>query len=716
MPVSKRRRSRKSFRSARRGELPGNLGGIRALWALRVLRHALPMDLTGTLLRSLDDDMLQALGVDHDGDIWDDTERVEAVIERADAVEQQAGPLQRDHPIARNVRLFGEPLGLSECEREVLQILALNASHHPFASLLSSVRDAVDLTAEEIVAVALGRSLREVREALSPRNTLVRSGLVETEGRGMLMSNQLGFDLLGDLASELVGRMESAEPVFSAFFRPMPEPEGDQMALAHLEQPLARLRALLGQAASQNIPGVNILLYGPPGTGKTQLVRRLAQELGLEGREVNHETPDGTPMDAPHRQRAYQLCQYLLRRAPRSLVAFDEIEDVFGQDPLAALFGNTRRGPRTGGKAWTNQMLEDNPVPAIWITNHPEQLDPAYLRRFDFTLEVGHPPRSVRRALMARACEGLEVSDEWLDHMAGIEGLTPAEIQRSARVARLLNQAAHGESAESVISDHLSEQAELQGRPPLAMPRAYAELEYGLENLNTEGDVDSVLEDLVLAGSGSLLAHGPPGTGKTALAHHLAQRADRPLRKRTASELISPYVGQTEKNLARAFREARREGAVLLLDEADSFLTDRSSARHSWETTRTNELLVQIEAFSGILVCATNFLEALDPAALRRFDHKLELRPLTMAQRVRLFERLVERLQPVDASDGCATESARATVQRLEQLTPGDFATVVRAHTRRQGTGDLTQEALAEALAAEQRIKPGAGRRAAGFA
>ncbi|WP_018948465.1 ATP-binding protein [Thioalkalivibrio sp. ALMg11] len=685
------------------------------LWSLRVLAAALPQDASGKLDRMLDQDSLEGLGI-----LLDDEEREHdelalerAVQERLQAFESDA-PRLRDHPIAQNVRILGEPLGLNGTESEILEILTLMTSNNALSELLSDVREACDVSPEGILAIALNRTEREIRKALAPRETLVRSGLVEGQTLATMVSNELGFNLLRGLASELSGTMDSPDRIFTGFFRDMPAPEEDQLPLPHLESDIERLKALLLQAIADGVQGVNILLYGPPGTGKTQIARRIAQETELRAREVNHEDAEGVPMEPHHRQRAYQLCQYLLRRADDALIVFDEIEDVFGRDPFAALFGGSRR-PKSGGKAWTNQMLEENAVPAIWITNHPDQLDPAYLRRFDYALEVGHPPRSVRRALLTRACEGLDVTEAWLDHTAGTDALTPAEIRRAARVARLLR---NGRDApESIMADHLNQQAELQGRPPLTTPRGLDALDYGLEYLNTDTPVEAVIEDLIAGGQGTLLAYGPPGTGKTALAHHLAEQADRPLRKRTASELISPYVGMTEKNLARAFREARKEGAVLLLDEADSFLTDRSQARQSWETTRTNELLVQIEAFDGILVCATNFLEALDPAALRRFDHKLELRPLDHQQRAQLFEQLVSRLQPSDADDRAALDTAHAVVRRLDGLTPGDFATVVRGHSRR-GTprAGLTLQALANALVGEHRIKPGTGTRRAGFA
>lgn len=72
---------------------------------------------------------------------------------------------------------------------------------------------------------------------------------------------------------------------------------------------------------------------------------------------------------------------------------------------------------------------------------------------------------------------------------------------------------------------------------------------------------------------------------------------------RRASDLLSCWVGATEQNIARAFEEARKDDAVLLIDEADSFLQDRRGAGHSWEVTQVNEVLTQMENFEGGLYC-----------------------------------------------------------------------------------------------------------------
>src|SRR5690606_41138815 len=106
-------------------------------------------------------------------------------------------------------------------------------------------------------------------------------------------------------------------------------------------------------------------------------------------------------------------------------------------------------------------------------------------------------------------------------------------------------------------------------------------------------------------------------------------RRERRLHVRRGSDLLTPYRGRTEQNLAAAFREARHDRAVLMIDEVDSFLRDRREARHSWEVTGVNEMLTQMETFSGIFIACTNLVAGLDTAAPRRLDIKVRMDYLT---------------------------------------------------------------------------------------
>ena len=104
-----------------------------------------------------------------------------------------------------------------------------------------------------------------------------------------------------------------------------------------------------------------------------------------------------------------------------------------------------------------------------------------------------------------------------------------------------------------------------------------------------------------------------------------------------ASDLVSKYVGETEQQMARMFEDATREGAVLLLDEADSFLQNRQLAVRNYEVTEVNEMLQGMERFDGIFICTTNLFDRIDEAALRRFSFKLRFLPLLPEHRERMF-------------------------------------------------------------------------------
>ena len=166
------------------------------------------------------------------------------------------------------------------------------------------------------------------------------------------------------------------------------------------------------------------------------------------------------------------------------------------------------------------------------------------------------------------------------------------------------------------------------------------------------------------------------------------------------------YVGQAEKNIARAFRQAEDDGALLLIDEVDSFLQDRHGAQRSWEVTQVNEMLTQMEGFAGVFIASTNLMDGLDPAALRRFDVKVRLDYLRPPQAWTLLQRHCAQIGL--AAPG-PTEQAR--LARLQQLTPGDFAAVLRQSRFRPLA---SAAALVAGLEGECRLKQG-GSKAMGF-
>ena len=205
----------------------------------------------------------------------------------------------------------------------------------------------------------------------------------------------------------------------------------------------------------------------------------------------------------------------------------------------------------------------------------------------------------------------------------------------------------------------------------------------------------------------NLLFWGLPGTGKTAFAQYLAQKLGQELLIKRASDLLSMWVGGTEQNIRNAFEEAGRENAILFLDEADSFFIDRQTARHSWESTQTNELLTQMENHHGILICCTNLLEDLDHAAIRRFSWKVKFLPLTAKGKVQLFRKYF--LKPGDE----LPMDLQTRIELIPELTPGDIKAVWRRHGLEAGN-TTDREKIVAALEEEVAYKKG-GNKVLGF-
>lgn len=179
----------------------------------------------------------------------------------------------------------------------------------------------------------------------------------------------------------------------------------------------------------------------------------------------------------------------------------------------------------------------------------------------------------------------------------------------------------------------------------------------------------------------------------------MAGELQRPLMIRQASDVMSKYVGETEQNMARMFAEAEAEQAVLLLDEADSFLRSRRLAERNYEVSEVNEMLQGMERYAGVFICTTNLFEELDEAALRRFTFKIRFHALRPAQRERMF--VAEALG--GAADALGDEQRRR-LAALDQLMPGDFA-AVRRQVDVLGVALEPDEFLAQ-LEAEHRVKP----------
>ena len=532
----------------------------------------------------------------------------------------------------------------------------------------------------------------EATSLFDESSALVESGLVVPPG--MTVTDMVR--LAPTLAARLLVEHETATDLIDSLLHKAPAPTLALDDFEHIGRDGMLLRAFVDGALTSDARGLNIMIHGEPGTGKTQLVRSLARALDVHLFEVPVEEKKRPrpELDGMERLASLRLAQRLVGKVGRCAMLFDEAEDLF---PVASPHARFRPRPPKG---FVNSALETTPTLTFWTSNAHGQIDPAHLRRFDLVLELDVPPQSTRRRIIEQKLRDHGLSEASLDALSR-ETLPPAEIERLARVLSLsdgLEPEAALEAALSMGANGAVKLRTSEGAPT-----------YDASLCATSDDLEAVAQGLVHSGQGRLLLYGVPGTGKTAWVRHLAQRLDKPLIEVGGSSLLSMWVGGTEQNMAKAFRQAARQGAVLFIDEADTFLRSRGGAQHSYEVSSTNELLMQMERFDGLFVCATNMLDTLDPASLRRFDLKLEFRPLLAAARERLFHSTLELLG-LAAADATTLRSLHA----LDGLTPGDYASVAR---RGRFLGAARDAAwLVDALAEELSLRDHqAGRRAVGF-
>ncbi|WP_162782235.1 AAA family ATPase [Arenimonas caeni] len=569
--------------------------------------------------------------------------------------------------LLRNLQLLGREAGLGELETLLLFLrIASRLDGTLHAAIRPLLLDCIDTVMRLNLDILLGVEAGTSESLLDPKAPLARSGLLVAR-RSIGSPLEARLEIPQGLMAGLLSPLESAAEAISRLVPRAPKGSLERSDFAHIDQDVRMLQQLLGKAIEDRRVGVNVLLHGPPGVGKTELADVLARALGAS-LFVIPAFADGDTQDPMERLRQYRMAQGLIQSAGRSLVLLDEVEDLFPYAPW-----DRKDIP---SKALMNDTLESNLSPALWLSNRISHMDPAYLRRFDLILEIKPPGRELRKALLCRSLPELRDNEPWLTEAVADRRISPATLVRFGRSVASMKPASAPEAA--ACFSHMSRQflSALGGATETLGSGRLATGDFDLSWLNPDADLGRVASRIRSVPGARILLHGPPGTGKTRFAHHLGQLRGVMVRAKSASDLLSPYVGETEANLRQMFDEAAREGDLLLLDEADSFLSARLGGQPRWQSTQTNELLTCMERFEGVFVCTTNRLDQLDPAVMRRFDLKVGFAAPTPDQRARMVAWLFSQFRlPWDQATQ-ATLGPRSG--RLSGLVPGDIATAAR--------------------------------------
>ena len=624
--------------------------------------------------------------------------RLRKMLEKIVDRHLEAYPLDRcaDEPFAKRCTELQKTLSLSNFEMDVLLTLAfVNIDLLTIADGHSRRSDEQDKAV--FAAKCLDCDPSEVLAALDEKGKLRRYDCIDD-------------DL--DFNHSLMGFLNGArnEPLSNSYFTVCKDEVLPWEFYGALAEKHGGIIKRIIRSANGKSP-VNILLYGAPGTGKTSFARTLAAELNRQCYTIAQNTNErgGRATSSPEsRFGALQICNAQVDPA-HSLIVVDEADEMLRgnfRGGIFALFG-VGSAP-AGDKGLLNSVLDTVTTPTIWITNtDAEALDESSRRRFDYSIRFEPLNAEQRLSIWRNNVEKMklgslmspEMMRKFADRYPVSAGGITLTLQNVAKLAPAPDE------VENLVETLMKPHCEL-----LCIPDADDSMrpatDYSLEGLNIKGPLS--LERIVEAvrrfrkepAGGidrprmNLLLSGAPGTGKTEFVKYLGAQLGAKVVVRMGSDLLSMWVGGTEKQIRRAFAQAEAEKAILFLDEIDGLLQSRERSEHSWEVTQVNELLHQMEDFKGVMIGATNFSANLDAAVLRRFTFKLEFDYLDEAGKKLFFERMFgTRL----------TASEAAKLAAIPRLAPGDFRTVRQSFFYLGG--EITNAERLEALERESSVK-----------
>jgi transitional endoplasmic reticulum ATPase len=440
-----------------------------------------------------------------------------------------------------------------------------------------------------------------------------------------------------------------------------------------------------------------VLLYGPPGTGKTLLAKAVANETN-----ANFYSISGPEIMSKYygesEQRLREIFKEAQEKAP-SIIFIDEIDSIAPK--REEVTGEVEKRVVSQLLALMDGLEPRGKVVVIGATNRPNAIDPALRRpgRFDREIEIGVPDRQGRLEILQIHTRGMPLSDDVnLEKIADkTHGFVGADIEALCKEAamralrRTLPQIdLQQEKIPAEILNKINVTMQdfedaLKDVHPSAMREVLVEVPNvrwndigGLENAKKELQeavewplkYRKLFERTDTKPPRGILLYGPPGTGKTLLAKAVANESESNFISVKGPELLSKWVGESEKGVREIFRKARQAApCVIFFDEIDALAPVRDSGHgDSGVTDRViSQLLTEMDGLEElrdvVVIAATNRPDLIDPALLRpgRFDRLIEIPLPDKNARLEIF-RIHTRKKPL---------SEDVSLEKLAEMTEG---------------------------------------------
>ncbi len=422
-------------------------------------------------------------------------------------------------------------------------------------------------------------------------------------------------------------------------------------------------------------PPRGVLLYGPPGTGKTMIAKAVASEtssnfISISGPEIV------SKYYGESERHLREIFEDAEKEAP-SIIFIDEIDSIAPKRGEVA--GETERRIVAQLLSLMDGLQSRGEVVVIAATNRPNDIDLALRRggRFDREIDIGVPDRNGRFEILQVHTRGMPLDDEMqekgLEELAelthGFVGADTASLCKEAAMHALrrtmkeldLEEDIPSESLDQLIVTKTDFYEAMRTIEPSAMREVFVEVPKvrwsdigGLEAQKQELieivewplRYPGIFEDIGTTPPTGVLLYGPTGTGKTMIAKAVATESSANFISIKGPELLSKYVGESEKAVREIFRKARQASpAIIFFDEVDSIVPARGSSADSFVTERVvSQILTELDGLEElrdvVVIAATNRIDLIDPALLRagRIDRLVHIPMPDKGARLKIFE------------------------------------------------------------------------------
>ena len=456
-------------------------------------------------------------------------------------------------------------------------------------------------------------------------------------------------------------------------------------------------------------PPKGVLLYGPPGTGKTLLAKALANEIGayfiaISGPEIM------SKYYGESEQRLREIFQQAQENAP-SIIFIDEIDSIAPN--REEVTGEVERRVVAQLLTLMDGLKERGKVVVIAATNRPNAVDPALRRpgRFDREIEISPPDVKARKEILMVHTRNVPLAEDVdLDKIASItHGFTGADLAALVKEAAMnairrfieekkvnLNEPIKPEILKELKVTWNDFMSAMKDMNPSLIREIYVEvpnvrwsdiggLDEAKQQLKEAVEwplkYPEIYEKMGVRPPRGILLFGPPGTGKTLLAKAAATESEANFIAVRGPEILSKWVGESEKAIREIFRRARQVApTIVFFDEIDSIAPARGFRYDTSGVTDriVNQILAEMDGIQPlsnvVVIAATNRPDILDPALLRpgRFDRLVYIPPPDKQSRLSILK-IHTRKVPL-ASDVDLDKLAEMT----EGYTGADLEALVR--------------------------------------